>query len=50
MLRHLGEPAAAERVEAAIERLLAEGGPRTRDLGGSATSAQFTDALIEALG
>jgi isocitrate dehydrogenase (NAD+) len=50
MIRHMGEPAAAERVEAAIERLLAEGGPRTRDLGGSATSAQFTDALIEALG
>jgi isocitrate dehydrogenase (NAD+) len=50
MLRHLGEVTAAERVEGAIERLLAEGGPRTRDLGGSATSAEFTDALIQALG
>lgn len=49
MLRHLNEPAAADRIEQAIERTLEGGSVRTRDLGGTATSAEFTAALIAAL-
>jgi isocitrate/isopropylmalate dehydrogenase len=49
MLRHLELPEAAGRVERAVESVLEAGSPRTADLGGTATSAEFTDALIEAL-
>jgi tartrate dehydrogenase/decarboxylase/D-malate dehydrogenase len=45
MLEHLGEQAAAGAVLAAIEQILAGDGPRTRDLGGSATTAEVTAAL-----
>jgi isocitrate dehydrogenase (NAD+) len=38
MLRHLGQPRPARRLERAVERLLAEGKVRTRDLGGRATT------------
>jgi homoisocitrate dehydrogenase len=50
MLRHLNEPKAATQIEQAVERVLEAGSPRTPDLGGSATSAEFTDALLKALG
>ncbi|MHB8419163.1 MAG: isocitrate/isopropylmalate dehydrogenase family protein [Myxococcales bacterium] len=49
MLRHLGEPEAAARVDRAIDRVLGGGGPRTPDLGGKATTAEYTQALIAAL-
>jgi isocitrate/isopropylmalate dehydrogenase len=49
MLRHLGEPAAAAHVECAVERVLAAGQPRTADLGGDASSAALTDAIVSAL-
>ncbi|AEB12268.1 isocitrate/isopropylmalate dehydrogenase family protein [Marinithermus hydrothermalis] len=49
MLEHLGEKEAAERIERAVDRVLAEG-PRTPDLGGDATTEAFTDAVIRALG
>jgi tartrate dehydrogenase/decarboxylase / D-malate dehydrogenase len=45
MLEHLGEVEAAGAVLRAIEELLASGGPRTRDLGGAATTAEVTAAL-----
>ena len=48
MLRYLGEPAAADRVEQAVETVIANG-PRTGDLGGQAGSADVTAAVIEAL-
>src|SRR5690554_2494539 len=47
MLDHLGFREEAARIEAAIDRVLADG-PVTRDLGGDATTAQFTDAVIAA--
>ncbi|MHB1844294.1 MAG: isocitrate/isopropylmalate dehydrogenase family protein [Deltaproteobacteria bacterium] len=50
LLRHLGEREGAERIDRAIDRVLGGGGPRTPDLGGSATTAAYTDALIAALG
>jgi tartrate dehydrogenase/decarboxylase/D-malate dehydrogenase len=47
MLEHLGEPAAAKAIVDAIERLLREGGPRTRDMGGQAGTADVGLALAE---
>ena len=45
MLEHLGEQDAADAVLANLERMLADDGPRTRDLGGTATTAEVTSAL-----
>ena len=50
MLDHLGEKAAAEAILRAIESLLAEGGPRTRDMGGNAGTIDVGRALAEAVG
>ncbi len=50
MLRHLGEQAAAERVETAIRAVIAEGKHVTYDLGGAAGTSGFADAIIERLG
>lgn len=49
MLEHLGEADAAARMTAALERVLAEGRVRTPDLGGTATTADMTRAVIDAL-
>ncbi len=45
MLRHLGETAAAERVEAAVRDVIAEGRTMTYDLGGTAGTAAFGAAV-----
>ncbi len=50
MLIHLGEPAAAKRLRAAIERVYAEAKSLTPDVGGRASTTQFTDAVIANLG
>jgi isocitrate dehydrogenase (NAD+) len=50
MLRHIGEADAATRVKAALDRVLGAGDVRTRDLGGSASTTDFTLALCRALG
>ncbi len=50
MLRHLGEQAAAERVEAAVATVIAEGRTVTYDLGGNAGTREFADAVIDRLG
>ena len=49
MLRHLGLGDEAARVEQAVTRVLADGVVRTADLGGSATTGEVADAVIEAL-
>lgn len=49
MLRHLGETRAACTVDRAVSSVLRAGAVRTGDLGGSATSSQMTDAIIDAL-
>jgi isocitrate dehydrogenase (NAD+) len=49
MLRHLGKLAEAARVERAVHAVLAKGAVRTPDLGGKASTEQYTDALIAAL-
>ena len=47
MLRHLGEMAAAQRVEGAIREVLGEGITVPRDLGGSAGTVAFAAAVAE---
>jgi tartrate dehydrogenase/decarboxylase/D-malate dehydrogenase len=49
MLEHLGEPAAAHRLMRAIERVTADAALHTPDLGGTATTAQVTRAVCDAL-
>ena len=50
MLQHVGETEAARRIEAALIHVYQEGKHVTRDAGGSAGTAEFTDAVIAALG
>jgi isocitrate dehydrogenase (NAD+) len=49
MLRHLGRADAAERVERAVRAVIAEGRTVTYDLGGTAGTSQFADAIVERL-
>lgn len=49
MLEHLGEYAAAQDIERAIEASLAQEGTKTRDLGGSADMATAEQAILAAL-
>ena len=46
MLAHLGERETAAKIDRAVDTVLAEG-PRTADLGGNATTDEFTDAVID---
>ncbi|MBO0699045.1 MAG: isocitrate dehydrogenase [Zavarzinella sp.] len=50
LLKDLGETAAAGRILGAIERVLTERKVLTPDMGGTAGTAAFTDALIAAMG
>src|SRR5881409_3361095 len=45
MLRHLGETAAADRVESAVRSVIADGETVTYDLGGNAGTREFADAV-----
>jgi len=47
MLRHINERAAAEKIEKAMLAVFAEGKVRTRDIGGTAKTAEFADASIQ---
>ena len=49
MLRHIGENDAADRIRVALDRTLADGRIRTRDLGGTATTTEFAEAIAKAL-
>jgi len=49
MLRHLGHPDTADRVERALRDVIAEGRTVTYDLGGTAGTQAFADAIIERL-
>jgi isocitrate dehydrogenase (NAD+) len=50
MLRHIGQPEVADRIERAIHNTYRDGERLTRDVGGSASTEKFTDAVIGALG
>ncbi len=45
MLGHVGEASHAERIRQALVRVLTERGIRTRDLGGTATTSEYADAI-----
>jgi isocitrate dehydrogenase (NAD+) len=45
MLDHVGEGERAERIRGALTRVLLDGRIRTRDLGGEASTTEFTDAV-----
>jgi isocitrate dehydrogenase (NAD+) len=49
MLDHLGERQTSDRIRAALGRVLSEGRIRTRDLGGQATTTEFTEAICREL-
>jgi isocitrate/isopropylmalate dehydrogenase len=49
MLRHIGEIGAACRIEKAVLDVIAEGKHLTRDLGGTATTTEMTDAIVAKL-
>jgi isocitrate dehydrogenase (NAD+) len=46
MLNHLGEHGIAGRIKSAYDAVLEEGRIRTRDLGGTAGTSEFADAII----
>jgi isocitrate dehydrogenase (NAD+) len=49
MLDHLGQPERAKRIRTALETVIKDGQTVTRDLGGSASTDAFTDAVIARL-
>ena len=49
MLRHIDERAAADRIERALAKVLTARQIRTRDLGGSASTTEFAEAVSRAL-
>jgi isocitrate dehydrogenase (NAD+) len=50
MLRHIDEGAAADRIMRALAAVLTERAVRTRDLGGTATTTEFAEAIAERIG
>ena len=46
MLRYIGERAPADKIEKAMLEVYTEGKVRTRDVGGTAKTAEFADAII----
>jgi len=50
LLDHVEQPAAAERLRRGVSAALASPETRTGDLGGKANTAQYTDAVIRAMG
>jgi isocitrate dehydrogenase (NAD+) len=49
MLRHIGEAEAAGRIDAALREVLQSDAAKTRDLGGTATTTEFTEAICRTL-
>jgi isocitrate dehydrogenase (NAD+) len=47
MLRHLGEREAADKIESSMLAVFTEGKVRTRDIGGTAKTSEFADAIIQ---
>jgi len=48
MLRYMGEQKAADRIESALNTVLSKREKVTRDLGGTASTSEFADAIIAA--
>ena len=49
MLRHIDEDAAADRIMRAVGAVLTDGRVRTRDLGGTASTLEYADAVCRAV-
>ena len=49
MLDHIGDSTRAEKIRKALTKVIREGKTLTRDLGGTANTDQFTDAIIAAI-
>jgi isocitrate dehydrogenase (NAD+) len=49
MLAHIGEREASRKLQRAIEAVYTDGSKLTGDLGGKASTEEFTDAIIAAL-
>jgi len=49
MLRHIGEADAAWKIRNAIDQVYRDRSKLTRDVGGSAGTSEFADAIIQAL-
>ncbi len=49
MLRHFGEQEAADKIRRAVEIVYGEKKHITRDMGGTASTSEFADAVIEAM-
>jgi isocitrate dehydrogenase (NAD+) len=49
LLRHIGEDDAASRIDRALDDVLAAGVVRTRDIGGTASTTAFADAIVQSL-
>ena len=45
LLRHIGEPDAASRIESAVDAVLSEGAVRTPDLGGRSSTDELAEAI-----
>jgi isocitrate dehydrogenase (NAD+) len=49
MLFHMNKDDVAERIRQALRHVIVHQGIRTRDLGGEASTTQFTDAIVAAI-
>lgn len=49
LLDHVDQPEVADRIRAAVDQVVREGSARTRDMGGRATTGEYTQALVTAL-
>jgi isocitrate dehydrogenase (NAD+) len=49
MLDHIGERETSRRIRAALDAVLMDGAVKTRDLGGTASTTEFTDAVCRRL-
>ena len=49
MLTHFGESEAAHKLQSAVERVYRDGNTLTGDVGGNASTAEFTDAVLRAI-
>ncbi len=49
MLRHIDESAAADKIQAALEKVYGEKKTLTRDVGGKSGTSAFADAVVAAM-
>ena len=49
MLRYINEREPADKIERALHRTLSEGKVRTRDIGGSASTTEYTETIVAAM-